>query len=330
MPPQPILLDATGLAKRCIMACALDDLSAGGTFTGGLFASLKSLRGIMGLPDIRPGPVYAFFDCGTPSIRTDLLPGYKQKRKERRDRLSPEDKERAYTQVAAFERILPLLGVRTFKYRNREADDGVAAAARICASQGLDPVIVTGDKDLFQLIAIPDADVSVYYLKDKRLITQTSFRDEVGVEPETFLLYKLMVGDTSDEVPGIHGVGKGRAAQVVNEVADEIMETPPGGCLLGDAPVEDQLDNVVAVLKQRKKLRKFEQAIIDQAEDVKRILPVINLSDSWGDDAPLRRKMAEPAKLQTIEFIRACRKYKFSSIISDIKTFTRPFEAALS
>lgn len=330
IPRRPVLLDATGLAKRCIMAAALDDLKAGRTFTGGLYAALKSLRSIVGMHDQYLGPVYAFFDCGVPQFRLDVLPTYKEKRKERREMLSPEDKERAFKQVAAFERILPLLGVRTLKFRNREADDGIAAACRILAEDRLDPFIVTGDKDMFQLVARHDVDVSVYYLSTKRIITASTFQDEVGVEPENFLLYKLLVGDPSDEIPGVHGVGEKKAAQLIEEVAFEVAETPPGGCELGDVDLPTQVDVVVDVLSRRKKLRKFEQAVVEQAEAVKRLAPVIDLSDSWGDDTTLRRKMKEPAEVKPLAFLRECKRYRFQSITGDAKTFLRAFEVALT
>lgn len=330
IPRRPVLLDATGLAKRCIMAAALDDLKAGRTFTGGLYASLKSLRSIIGMHDQRLGPVYAFFDCGVPQFRYDILPTYKEKRKARREMLSPEDKERAFKQVAAFERILPLLGVRTFKYRNREADDGIAAACRILAEDHQDSFIVTGDTDMFQLIARHDVDVSVYYLLTKRVITTSTFHDEMGVVPEHFLLYKLIVGDKSDEVPGVPGIGETRAAQLIEEVAAEIEAKSNGGWYLGDADLPAQVDEVADVLRRRKKLRKFEQSFIDNAEEIKRLAPVIDLSDSWGDTRSLRRKMKEPAEVNPRAFLRECKRYSFQSITGDAKTFLRAFEVALT
>lgn len=330
IPRRPVLLDATGLAKRCIMAAALDDLKAGRTFTGGLYAALKSLRSIVGMHDQYLGPVYAFFDCGVPQFRFDILPTYKEKRKERREMLSPEDKERAFKQVAAFERILPLLGVRTLKYRNREADDGIGAACRIVAEDGWNPFIVTGDTDMFQLIARHDVDVAVYYLMTKRIITASTFHDEVGVVPEHFLLYKLIVGDKSDEVPGVPGIGETRAAQLLTEVAEELEAKSNGGWYLGDASLPEQVDEVADVLRGRKKLRKFEQSFLDHAETIKRLAPVIDLSDSWGDDSSLRRKMKEEATVQPRAFLRECKRYSFRSILGDAKTFLRGFEVALT
>lgn len=324
------VLDANSLIKRCIMANALDDLKADGVFTGGLYAGLNMLRAIVADHKYRPGPVFACFDCGIPAFRLELIPLYKAKRQEKKALLSEEDKERAFKQVAEFEKMLPLLGVRTLKFTNREADDGVAAVARIMRERGFDVTVISGDKDLLQLVG---DGVQVHYLPDKtdNPVTDANFVEKVGVPPEVYLLYKAIVGDASDEIQGIPGCAEGRTKQIIDEVVDYIEQGSKGAYHLFDEDPHAQVRTVVSILQETagKKLPKFKESFIQHADSLHDILDAIDLTDSWGDTTRLREMVDAPAEVDTVGFLRWCKRLKFGSVLANPQKYLRPFSACM-
>lgn len=323
----PILLDSDNLIKRCIMQTALEDLNTSGIFTGGIYGSLSMISSILTrFGVVRAGPIFAFFDCGIPDRRMKLIPEYKANRKEKRQLLTEEQLASAYLQLDETAKLLRLLGVITAKYRDREADDGIAAAVRVLVECGASPVVLSTDHDLWQVIGMG---ARVYNFPKDEWVDEENFAELTGVPPQLYVLFRGLVGDTSDGIKGIPGCGPKRAAELIywfRAIADSDWEDKQ--------PVE-QWRLLVRRLRglatePKAKLKKFEQAILEPGaeERIDKALRGIDLSNSFGPDTGLRRKLGEPVRVQKIAFLRACKRWNFQKVLSDPARFLRPFERA--
>lgn len=316
-----LVIDANNLISRAIFASALDDLRAGGRFTGGIFGSLGSLRSIVTNPMMaKVGAIYAFFDNGVPKHRMKALPDYKQARREQREQMPEEERIKAMGQIVQCYEIWPTLGVCCLSYRDREADDGVAAAVRVLLEAQVQPIVVTSDRDLFQTV---QWGAEVYDLRSQELIDADSFEQHSdGVGMEQWLLYRTLVGDSSDGIKGAPGCGPKRAKQLLQETDFGIDWTP-----------ERQLSYLCASLREKagkQKLRAFEQSIVEHEDHLKRVLPAISLRDSFGPVKKLAERMQQLPEVQKREFLLHCRELKFNSILGDPSGTIDPFVAVQS
>ena len=310
-----VIIDANSLIARNIMATALDDLQAGGVWTGGVYGTLSMLSKILRMPGFKAGPIYAFFDCGVPPRRLELVEklegsGYKSERKERKKLLSEEEKEKAFEQLHTSRKMLELLGVQCFAYRDREADDCVAAAAQILKDQN--PIVISGDKDLWQTVQMG---ARVWYLGQKHFIDKENFIEEVGVPPECYLLYKAILGDPSDCIKGVAGCGEKRARDMVLEFEKDLVAFRP----------HEQVDILAYKLKKRTKPRKYEVTYLESLEMLHVVLEVIDLSNSFGSTKGLRQRLQGDCQFEKIKFLKFCKRLQFKSVLGNPDRFIDPF-----
>lgn len=310
----PVVIDAHSLVTRCIMASALDDLRAGGTFTGGVYGTLTSLVSLLTIPGLNPGAIYACFDAGIPPRRRELLPDYKANRAARRQLLSDEDKARAFVQVQLARQMFGLLGVVCLRYKEREGDDVVAAVVRLLRQQGQAAFVITGDHDLWQTVRW---DARVWDLGQKRVIEADNFADAAGVPLDQYLLYRALVGDASDGIAGAGGVGPVRAAQMLQDLGDRLQGSPP-----------EQLDVLVEALQAFPKRRKYEDAVIAAQPYLHRVLAAIDLGGSFGKTGRLREALFRAPPCDLRPFLRFCKGLQFASVMGDPQRFFRPFREA--
>lgn len=310
----PVVIDAHSLIVRSIMASALDDLQAGGIFTGGVYGSLTSLASILTVPGLQPGAIYACFDAGIPPRRRELLPDYKVKRAERRQWLSDEDRAKAFGQLKLARQMLELLGVVCLRYKEREGDDVVAAVVRLLRQQGQTSFVITGDHDLWQTVRW---DARVWDLGRKDTVEAANFVDCAGVPLDHYLLYRALVGDTSDGIAGAGGVGPKRATQMLQDFGDRLHGTPTA-----------QLDALVAGLQALPKRRKFEDAVIASHPYLRRVLAAIDLGSSFGKTGRLSEALFRAPPCDLMPFLRFCKGLQFASVLGDPERFFGPFRAA--
>lgn len=320
----PIIVDANSLIVRAIMASAMDDLKAGEVWTGGVYGALNSLRSVLTLPEVVPCGVYAFFDAGVPEFRKKLIPGYKEHRRAQRELLTEEQKARAFQQIPLARDMWELLGVNCLAYKNREADDGVGAVTRYFLEQGKTPVVVSGDKDLWQVVAWG---ARVWYASTKSYwVDDGNFKERVaasfkcdGVDPEHYLLFKSMVGDPSDGIEGVPGCGPKRASQLIEEAlgAKSVM-------------AHEQLEAVRAYLdaKPVKQMRKYEIEFLAHADRLKDVLRGIDLYSSFGGTKGLVKALHRPAEVKKVRFLKMCNRLSFNSVLSDPARTLKPFTQA--
>lgn len=189
--------------------------------------------------------VYDFCICwdSKKSIRKELFPEYKANRKAEDD-FSPEEWEQ-YNKAKDITRktILPYIGItNNFRQSGFEADDLIAKAV----DNSHENIIVSNDRDLYQLLADNGARTcSVYHPMKKKMYTFQDFNEEFGIEVWEYVNYKALQGDSSDNIPGLKGIGPKKALQIVKkseflqtratfpEIIDrnlQLMELPLKGC----------------------------------------------------------------------------------------------------
>jgi len=200
MPPTLYLVDGHALAYRMYFA-----LTAGGTSqrwqtstgepTAGTYGFARELLRI--IEQEKPDYLAVAFDTGK-TFRDTIFPAYKATRAKMPEDLRPQI-ERIRQMVDAFN--IPRLEMEGF-----EADDVLGSAARWAAKQGLGVKIITGDRDLLQLVN----ERTIVYLAgdDQNFITQADVMRKLHVRPDQVVDYKALVGDKSDNIPGVPGVGE--------------------------------------------------------------------------------------------------------------------------
>ncbi len=210
MPPTLYLIDGHALAYRMYFA-----LTAGGGGsqrwqtskgepTAGIYGFARELMRI--LEQEKPEYIAVAFDVGK-TFRDKLFPEYKGTREKMPDDLRPQI-ERIRQMVDAFN--IPRLEMEGF-----EADDVLGSVARIAAEQGLGVKIITGDRDLLQLV---DKRTTVYLAgDDQNYIKDEDVVKKLGVLPKQVVDYKAIVGDKSDNIPGVAGVGEKTAIALLEK-----------------------------------------------------------------------------------------------------------------
>lgn len=350
---QPVLLDADNCIVRNIMLNALDDLKAGGVWTGGVFGTLRMLASLLQQPEMFASGVYAFFDGGIPPRRKRLIPTYKQERADRREMLSKEEKAAAYQQKELCWELFEALGFVCVKFEEREADDCLAAATRWFVSRGQVPTVVSGDRDLFQCVNLG---ANVWYLNSKTLLTQENFSGPVGIDAGAggvhytrYLLFKTLMGDQSDSIRGVVGVKEKRAAELVNDAAAWIDAQSKGQAALDDYDGLGQLEIVreyiewkigeAAKLPKRMskeeresakafKVHEYEKGLVRDYDRLRNEMMGIDLSKSFGSIDALDDFLTAAPQPNRMDFLRFCKRLNFQSVLASPEESFRPFVGA--
>lgn len=184
-----------------------------GIHTGGLYGTVRSLRSYV--DNFKPKQMIICFDKGKETFRHQLYPDYKGTRKKTDRELK--------NQFALFEEFCRLVNLPFIEMDLYEADDLIGSLCCNSKEYGLKSYAVTGDKDIFQLI---DNEIEVLYLSHKGPVIygKEEFVSEYGIQPSQFIDYKALVGDASDNIPGVPGVGKKTAEKLLKSYGslDEI------------------------------------------------------------------------------------------------------------
>ena len=209
MPSTLYLIDGHALAYRMYFA-----LTAGGSTTRWQTSAGEPTAGTYGfarellriIEQEKPDYIAVAFDTGK-TFRDDIFPAYKGTRAKMPDDLSPQIK-RIREMIDAFN--IPRLEMEGF-----EADDVLGSIARAAAQQGLGVKIITGDRDLLQLV---NERTTVYLAgDDQNYITDEDVVKKLGVPPSQVVDYKALVGDKSDNIPGVAGIGEKTAIALLQK-----------------------------------------------------------------------------------------------------------------
>ena len=181
-----------------------------GTPTNALFGFINILTKLT--DDYSPDKIIAAFDVRQPTFRHLEFQGYKAKRKGMPDELA--------AQLPILKQILDYMGIEHFEYPGFEADDILGSISARCDEEKIPCFLVTGDRDSLQLIS---ENTSVCLIKSRPGSSETIvydpkvFEEEYGFIPPHLVDLKALMGDASDNIPGVPGIGEKSAMQLVQD-----------------------------------------------------------------------------------------------------------------
>ena len=204
-----MILDGNSIVNRAFFGVrALN--APDGTPTNAIFGFLNILQRM--LDEHKPDAVCVGFDRREPTFRHRAYEGYKAQRKG-----MPEELQQ---QMPILKQMLDAMGIRRYELIGYEADDILGTVSVKCHDAGWDCVVVTGDKDSLQLITDT---TTVANVKTRMGATETInytpavFREEYGFDPPQMVDLKALMGDSSDNIPGVPGVGEKTALELIRK-----------------------------------------------------------------------------------------------------------------
>ena len=200
------LVDGSGYIFRAFFAIP-PMTRPDGTPVNAVFGFTKMLMKLVA--DSDADGLAVIFDAGRRSFRNDIYPDYKAHRPEAPEELVPQF---ALIREATRACNLPCIEMEGF-----EADDIIASYARLASAQGIKVTIVSSDKDLMQLVG---PGVTMLDPMKNRMIGPEEVVEKFGVGPERVIDVQALAGDSSDNVPGVPGIGVKTAAQLITEYGD--------------------------------------------------------------------------------------------------------------
>jgi DNA polymerase-1 len=235
------LLDGHSLAHRSFYALPLLT-NESGEYTNSVFGFVRMLFKI--IDDGKPDHIAVAFDLKGPTFRHEEYEDYKAGRKKTPDELIP--------QIDLIKDVLRSLNIPIITKKGYEADDVIGTIAKIAGKKGIDVKIVTGDRDALQLV---DERINIIYtrkgISDIVEYDVKKVKDKYELKPDQLVDMKGLMGDSSDNIPGVPGIGEKTATKLLKEFNT----------------MENVLDNIekVSGKKRKENLRKYsEQAIMSK------------------------------------------------------------------
>lgn len=283
MSSSSLIIDGTAVAYRAFYA--LQDLSTrAGQPTNALFGFIRMLQQLTA--KWRPDKLVVVFDGGSPARRLEKLPEYKAQRAPMPDALR--------SQLPLLNEYLAAAGIPLVLIKGQEADDVMATLAVRAAKQGGTVRLATSDKDLMQLVG-----------ENIRIVPPTKAEEELdaagveaktGVRPEQIVDWLALVGDSADNIPGVHGIGPKTAAKLLRQYgslaqcAAQLDNIEPGG-------VREKLRAELDVAKLNVELMTLDTAVPGVPE--------------WPDIAP-----PAPDRQQLLDFFNKFEMHRFAAELS--------------
>ena len=225
-------------------------------------------------PEEKPTHLAVVFDKSEKTFRTDFYPQYKAHRPDAPADLIP--------QFGLIREAVKAFDLPSLEQAGYEADDLIATYARIACEAGATMTIVASDKDLMQLVN--DCVLMYDTMKDKK-IGRAEVIEKFGVPPEKVIEVQSLIGDSTDNVPGVPGIGVKTAAQLISEYGD--LET---------------LLNRAGEIKQEKR----RQALIDNAEQARLSKRLVTLDQHVALEVPVEDlAVHQPDYKKLIAFLKA-------------------------
>ncbi|MBV9659947.1 MAG: DNA polymerase I, partial [Acidimicrobiales bacterium] len=203
-----MLIDGNSLLYRAFFALPTDMATASGQVTNAVFGFTSMLINL--IKDHHPDQLVASFDRPEPNFRHSMVQGYKEGRAETPDILRQ--------QMGLARQVIDALRVPMIDAPGYEADDVIATLATEASARGDEVIVVTGDRDTYQLVEDPS--IKVLYnrrgVSDYALYDEAGIEERTGVRPASYPQYAALRGDPSDNLAGVPGVGEKTAAKLIN------------------------------------------------------------------------------------------------------------------
>lgn len=296
-----LIIDANNLLYRAHFVSKLTD--GKGTRISGAFNSMRMLSNLM--KKFKPDSVIVAWDLGKSKRRLQLFPEYKQQRDKNR---KEEDKIAIAKNKEILMELFNHLPVKQVQVQDIEADDiiGWLATTKLKGEK----IIVSNDTDFIQLVK---GKTKLYLPKGKRLVakkgeqsrpyllTEKKVDAYLGFPLKHYILWKSLVGDKSDNINGIHGIGPVKATGIIlNGI---------GG-------------------KKKLKIKPEEQAILDRNKYLIAIGAILQDEDIKDIQTAYKKAKVQAAKVRFSQVRKIFRKYKFQSLLYQIDEFEMRFKKA--
>ena len=281
------LIDGSAFIYRAFHAVA-PLTNAEGFQTNAVFGFLNILKKM--LKDHQPEYVAVAFDSRGKVFRHQMYPQYKANRPPMPDELA--------AQIPFIKDVVPALGLISMEQTGIEADDIIATAAEKLSSQGFRVVIVSGDKDLLQLV---NEQVTMWDPMNDRVMDVVAVKEKYQVGPEQLLDCFALIGDSSDNVPGVPGIGPKTAAKLILE----------------HGSLEDLYSNVDSLKKSKMKERLIEnKALAYLSRDLIRLKNDVEISTE-----PTHYRLGDPDQEKLREIYT---ELSFSTLLKELDSVAEP------
>lgn len=203
-----ILIDGHGLAYRMFFAIQAEMSTRQGEPTNATYGFTRTLLSLINA-ESPPDYLAVSFDVGA-TFRDELFDEYKATREKMPDSL--------HHQIGRIHEVLDAFSIPSLELDGYEADDVLGTVAWLAGEQGVRTLIVTGDRDLLQLVdertlvQLPGGRSGEVEIYDAQ-----SVFEKYGVRPDQFVDYKALIGDKSDNIPGVHGIGEKTAVALLEQ-----------------------------------------------------------------------------------------------------------------
>jgi len=229
----------------------------------------------------KPDGILISFDSPVPTERHRIYEEYKAHRPK-----APDD---LVEQIPHIKKIISALNIKTVEITGYEADDVLGTIARKAASEGIDVFIVTGDKDMLQLV---NDKVKVYDPMKDRILDEKYIRQRFGIGPERIPEFMALTGDPIDNIPGIKGIGEKTAKELLTEFDS----------------IDELLDNTSKIRKE-----KTRRLVSENAETVRLSKTLATIDTSVPVDVAIEEiRTREPDRRSLIQLFR---EYEFGSLM---------------
>ncbi|MBB5336141.1 DNA polymerase I [Pectinatus brassicae] len=203
-----VIIDGSSLMYRAFFALPLLTTESG-KYTNAIFGFAKMAVKI--LEELKPEYAAVAFDKSRHTFRSEIYKEYKGTREKTPDELS--------SQIPMLHEFTKALGIKLIEIDNYEADDIIGTLANKAAREGFETMVITGDRDILQLIQ-PNLQI----VMTKKGITETEIMDETafkekyaGLSPKRLIDMKALMGDKSDNIPGVFGIGEKTALKLLTQ-----------------------------------------------------------------------------------------------------------------
>ncbi len=235
-----LAIDGNSILNRAFYGIRLLS-NKNGVFTNAVFGFMNIY--LKNISEVQPDCVAVAFDLRTPTFRHKAVASYKANRKG----MPPELAQ----QLPIVKELLSLMGVKVVECEGYEADDVLGTLSRLCSEAGGDCYVLTGDRDSLQLI---DEHVTVRLATNKETViyTREKFEEDYGFEPIKLIDLKALMGDSSDNISGVPGIGEKTATNLIKTYGtiEELYEKLPEADLTKG--VRTKLENGAESAKESK------------------------------------------------------------------------------
>ena len=205
-----LILDGNSVLHRAYYALP-DWRNRSGEATAGVYGFLSMM--LKALEDLKPTHLAVVFDHPSPTFRHTMYVGYQTNREKER-----QVSEDIWGQIEKLKIVLEKMGIPVYQVAGFEADDVIGTISAQRSAHSAQVIIITGDRDLMQLV---DKKINLYMpikgLSDTVIVDEDKVMERMGVHPKQIIDYKALVGDSSDNYPGVAGIGPKTATALLAE-----------------------------------------------------------------------------------------------------------------